>query len=144
VQAVFGIAALVVLVVIAYLATGRGGGLAPLPEEMTRLALPQRPLTPADLKDIRLGKIMGGYRVDHVHQLVDRMASDLAARDARISELERKLRLERIAKSAAPLPGRAVDPGRSGAGEIQSRAGPSDADERPDDSPVNPAGTATQ
>ena len=139
---VFAITAVVVLVVVAYLATGRGGGLAPLPDETTRLALPERPLTPSDLRDIRLGKAVSGYRVDQVDLLVDRMAGDLAARDARISELERKLRFERLAKGT-PLPTRAADTDQPAADEGQPRASPATAAEHRDDSPADQSRTVT-
>jgi hypothetical protein len=100
---VFAVAALAVLVVVAYLATGRGGGLGPLPDEETGFALPHRPLSSADLKTLRLGKTVRGYRVDQVDQLIKRMAGELATRDARITELERKVRVDALATGAGVL-----------------------------------------
>jgi DivIVA domain-containing protein len=133
---VFAVAALAVLVVVAYLATGRGGGLGPLPDEEIGFELPRRPLTPADLQKLRLGRTIRGYRVDQVDQLIKRMASELTTRDARISELERKLRLDAIAASARPLvPRRAESTSTVGGGDATESTGGESSSDSVDQSP---------
>jgi DivIVA domain-containing protein len=100
---VFAVAALAVLIVIAYLATGRGGGLGALPDEEVDFRLPPPPLSPSDVKAVRFGRAVRGYRVDHVDQLIALVAAELATRDARIGELERKLQADRRTTVAAPV-----------------------------------------
>ena len=99
---VFAGAAVVVLLVVAWLATGRGGGLAPLPDDVADFALPDRPLDGDDVEAVRLGTGLQGYRVDQVDALLDRVAQELRRRDVRIAELE--------AGGGAPLPQRPPPP----------------------------------
>jgi len=82
-----------VLVAVAFgvgaLALGRAGGLEPVDGERPPLGLPEgRPLAPGDLKRLRLGVGVRGYRMDDVDTVLDRVAAELEARDARIRELE--------------------------------------------------------
>ncbi|MYV98466.1 DivIVA domain-containing protein, partial [Streptomyces sp. SID3343] len=49
------------------------------------------PLTSADVDHIRFPVVFRGYRMSEVDDVLDRLTSELAARDARILELEYKL-----------------------------------------------------
>ena len=114
---VFAVSALLVLAVVAFVATGRGGGLAPLPDEVPDFALPDDPLRPEDIDSVRLGMGLRGYKVEQVDELLDRVSREISVRDERIAELE-----ARVAHSlagpgyatGAPLPVRPVpvDPDR--------------------------------
>ncbi|MDP9393748.1 MAG: DivIVA domain-containing protein [Actinomycetota bacterium] len=85
----FVLLALAVLGVAAVVSAGRGGGLAEAPSDLPPTgALPQGPLRADALEQVRFPVAFRGYRMDHVDELLDRVAGELAARDARIAELE--------------------------------------------------------
>lgn len=72
-------------------AGGRGDGLAPADVDRRRSRLPaDRPLAPADLDTVTLGVGFRGYRMEEVDELIDRVGLELAERDERIAELERR------------------------------------------------------
>ena len=52
-----------------------------------RQPLPDRPLTAADLEQLRFGIALRGYAMGQVDDLLDRLAGEIATRDARIAEL---------------------------------------------------------
>lgn len=52
-----------------------------------RQALPDRPLTAADLEQLRFGIALRGYAMGQVDDLLDRLSGEIATRDARIAEL---------------------------------------------------------
>lgn len=52
---------------------------------------PDRPVAPADVVAVRLPLGARGYRMAEVDEVLDRLAAELAERDARISELEAAL-----------------------------------------------------
>lgn len=51
---------------------------------------PDRPLSADELRAVRFGVTLRGYSMRQVDGLLDRVAADLAARDARIAELTRR------------------------------------------------------
>lgn len=90
--------ALLVLVMVAVvfgvgaLATGRAAGLQPTESGRPPMGLPEGgALVPEDLHRLRLGVGVRGYRMDDVDTVLDRVAAELAARDARIRQLEAEL-----------------------------------------------------
>ncbi|MBH1935656.1 DivIVA domain-containing protein [Streptomyces sp. AV19] len=100
----FLLIALVVVVAAVTLAVlgGRGGV---LPEaEPDRIAWPLpagRPLARADVEALRLPVAPRGYRMTETDDVLDRLAAELAERDARIAELEAALAGARAAAAAA-------------------------------------------
>ncbi|UQX02843.1 DivIVA domain-containing protein [Streptomyces sp. RerS4] len=87
----FLLIALVVVVAAVTLAVIGGGSEAVLPEaEPDRVAdaLPEtRPVVRADIDALRLPVAPRGYRMAEVDDVLDRLAAELAERDARIAEL---------------------------------------------------------
>jgi DivIVA domain-containing protein len=84
------VAALVAAVVL--LTLGRGSGLPQARPDDVELDLPvDRPVSEADLAAVRLPMALRGYRMSSVDDLLDRVGVELAARDARIDELEARL-----------------------------------------------------
>lgn len=87
----FLLIALVVVVAAVTLAVVGGGERAVLPEaEPDRVAdaLPEsRPVVRADIDALRLPLAPRGYRMAEVDDVLDRLAAELAERDARIAEL---------------------------------------------------------
>ncbi len=83
--------ALVVVVAAVTLAVIGGGSQAVLPEaEPDRVAdgLPQsRPVVRADIDALRLPVAPRGYRMAEVDDVLERLAAELAERDARIAQL---------------------------------------------------------
>jgi DivIVA domain-containing protein len=79
---------LAVLGAIALVAAGRGDALPePFPDH-TPLGLPESGLQADDLGGLRFAVGFRGYRMDQVDLVLDRVAAELAERDARIAELE--------------------------------------------------------
>ncbi|MFE9563233.1 DivIVA domain-containing protein [Streptomyces sp. NPDC006487] len=87
----FLLIALVVVVAGVTLAVAGGGSEAVLPEaEPDRLsdALPEnRPVVRADIDELRLPVAPRGYRMADVDDVLERLAAELAERDARIAQL---------------------------------------------------------
>ncbi|WP_129840702.1 DivIVA domain-containing protein [Streptomyces sp. RFCAC02] len=94
----FLIATMVVViagVTLAVLSTGDGygapvtGGLAEAVPDRLHDPLPaDRPVGPADVVRVRLPVAVRGYRMAEVDEVLDRLAAELAERDARIADLE--------------------------------------------------------
>ncbi|WP_348652603.1 DivIVA domain-containing protein [Streptomyces sp. WMMC500] len=63
----------------------------PLPDRLHDPLPPGRPLGRADIDGLRLPVALRGYRMDDVDDALDRVAAELAERDARIAELEAAL-----------------------------------------------------
>ncbi|WP_235618682.1 DivIVA domain-containing protein [Embleya scabrispora] len=81
-----------VVLVIAAVVLGAGGSLPDAYREQPELRMPgDRPLTSADVDHIRFPVVFRGYRMSEVDLVLDRLTGELAARDARILELEYKL-----------------------------------------------------
>lgn len=80
--------AVVALGVAAVVAAGGMGQMARDPVRDTYAAtLPDRPLSGGDLRELRFGVGLRGYAMDQVDALLDRLAAEVEARDARIAEL---------------------------------------------------------
>lgn len=84
------LAALAVLFVAASLATRDGDVLQEAPRDRADVDLPAGPLQPEDVGSLRFGMALRGYRMSEVDDVLDRVATELATRDARIRELERE------------------------------------------------------
>lgn len=101
----FLLIALVVVVAAVTLAVAGGGSEAVLAEaEPDRLSdgLPEnRPVVRADIDELRLPVAPRGYRMAEVDDVLERLAAELAERDARIAELSAA---GAVAGAAAPGP----------------------------------------
>ncbi|MGW0392636.1 DivIVA domain-containing protein [Streptomyces sp. NPDC003042] len=99
----FLLIALVVVVAAVTLAVIGGGSEAVLPEagpDRVTDGLPEsRPVVRADIDALRLPIAPRGYRMAEVDDVLDRLAAELAERDARIAELS-------AASASAPAPAR--------------------------------------
>ena len=84
VLAVLGIVA--VLFAAAVLATRHDEVLADAPPDAADLALPAGPLAADDVRNVRFGLALRGYRMSEVDALLDRLAAEIAERDARLAE----------------------------------------------------------
>jgi DivIVA domain-containing protein len=88
---VFWVQLVVVLAVlggIAWVAAGRGGGITPAYSDRPDLALPpSAPLGRSDVDSVRFTVGLRGYRMDEVDEVLDRLAFEIAERDAYIAEL---------------------------------------------------------
>jgi DivIVA domain-containing protein len=82
---------LAVLAIVAVLAVGRGGALPEPVVDRAPLGLPDGPLDAAALQAVHFSAAFRGYRMDQVDEVLDRLASELAERDARITHLEERL-----------------------------------------------------
>lgn len=84
--------AVVALGVAAVVAAGHGGSMAKDPVRDTYAAtLPQERFDGESVRHLRFGVALRGYAMDQVDTVLDRLASDLEARDVRIAELEARL-----------------------------------------------------
>lgn len=63
--------------------------LAPAEPERADLRLPDRGVTPDDVRAVRFSLALRGYRMSEVDAVLARLADELAARDARLAALER-------------------------------------------------------
>ena len=79
---------LVVLFVAAVVATREGPVMAPAPQDLPDLALPDGPLRATDLERLRFSMAPRGYRMSEVDAVLDRLAVELADRDRRLLALE--------------------------------------------------------
>jgi len=85
------LAVLVVLFVAAAVATREDDVLADAPPDVADLGLPDGPMYPEDVAEVRFGLTLRGYRMSEVDEVLERLAGELAGRDARIVELEQAL-----------------------------------------------------
>jgi DivIVA domain-containing protein len=77
-----------VLAAVAVAASGRWGGLPDDHPDRPDLGLPvDAPVGKADVDALHFSVGRRGYRMDEVDDVLDRLAAELAARDARIAEL---------------------------------------------------------
>jgi DivIVA domain-containing protein len=82
---------LAVLGGIAVVAAGRGTRLEPeAPDRAPYGALEDGVIERADVDRLRFSLAFRGYRMDEVDAVLDRLATELADRDARIAELEER------------------------------------------------------
>ncbi|MDP9433936.1 MAG: DivIVA domain-containing protein [Actinomycetota bacterium] len=99
----------------AALATREDQALAPAPPDAADLALPTGPLTPDDVRGVRFGMALRGYRMREVDVVLDRLAEELADRDRRLAALEGRVPGEPTAGNVADhVSGRAVDDHEAG------------------------------
>lgn len=87
----FVLVALGVVLAIGLLAVGRLGDLPPVEPDRTPDRLPDGPLDGHAVDAVRFDVSLRGYRMDEVDDVLDRVAADLAARDAVIAELRSRL-----------------------------------------------------
>lgn len=86
---VFLVLGVVVVAAIALLAVGRLGELPPTEPDRAPTLLPDTRLVESeDVDNVRFAVGLRGYRMDEVDDVLDRLAADIAERDARIAELE--------------------------------------------------------
>lgn len=79
---------IVLLGLTAAVAIGRGGAMARAYPDRPEVRLPaDRPLTAEDLEDIDFSVTMRGYRMDEVDDVLQRLVTEIAERDALIAEL---------------------------------------------------------
>ena len=84
--------AVVALGVAAVVAAGGGGSMAREPIRDTFVTtLPDGRFDGEAMRVLRFGVALRGYAMDQVDAVLDRLASDLEARDARIAQLEAEL-----------------------------------------------------
>jgi DivIVA domain-containing protein len=86
----------VVVFGVAAVAAGQGGTLAPAALDRAPWRAPEVPLTAADLESVRFPAAVRGYRMDLVDQVLDRVAAELAAKDAELAELRAQLHVGRL------------------------------------------------
>ena len=78
-----------VLVGVVLMALGRGDGLADQQLDDVVVDLPEdRALAASDVEALRLPLALRGYRMADVDQVLDRLAAEIAVRDARIRDLQ--------------------------------------------------------
>ncbi len=88
---VYVLAVVFVLFVAAVVATHDSAGLAEAPADRADSGLPDGVLQPEDLAAVRFGMVLRGYRMAEVDDTLSRVGAELAARDARIRDLEQAL-----------------------------------------------------
>ncbi|MEU0113268.1 DivIVA domain-containing protein [Streptomyces bobili] len=109
---VIALAVVVAAVTLAVVGGGEGTGPLPevAPERLHDPLPPDRPLDRADVDRIRFPLAARGYRMSDVDDALNRLAAELAERDARIGELESALTVART-----PEPQVSMDkPGQEG------------------------------
>lgn len=83
----FAILVVVVMGVVAVVATGRGGSMEEVFDDRPDVRVPaDGPLTGADLRRVRFTTALRGYRAAEVDALLDRLATELEGRAATGSE----------------------------------------------------------
>jgi DivIVA domain-containing protein len=85
------ISALAVVLVTLLVATGRGDALGALPPRHSPRLPDDRAVEPADVVGLRLPVALRGYRMDAVDDALDRLADEIALRDAQIAQLRDRL-----------------------------------------------------
>ena len=93
---------LAIVFVAAAVATREGPVLQSAHRDAADLALPTGPLQPEDVGALRFGLALRGYRMAEVDLALDRLATELAQRDARILALETAADGRAIVRPAAP------------------------------------------
>ncbi|MGI5530248.1 DivIVA domain-containing protein [Streptomyces syringium] len=119
----FFLITLLVVVAAVTLAVGGGSGGGALADAAPDRIGPQlpaeRPLGRADVDALRLPVALRGYRMVETDDALDRLAAELAERDARIAELEAALAGAQASAMSGPglLEGESGHPARAGRGE---------------------------
>lgn len=78
---------LLVIFLAAVFATREDQALQPAPADLADVALPDRALRPQDVRGVRLGVAVRGYRMAEVDRVLERLAEELAERDEIIEVL---------------------------------------------------------
>ena len=79
----FAVLVVVVMGVVAVVATGRGGSMTEAFDDRPDARVPtDGPLSAADLRRVRFTTALRGYRAAEVDALLDRLASELEARES--------------------------------------------------------------
>ena len=77
-----------IVVAVVMLALGRGDGLAEEEPDDVIVRLPQgRPMVASDVESMRLPLAVRGYQMSAVDEVLDRLAAELALRDAQIRQM---------------------------------------------------------
>jgi len=78
----FAVLVVALMGVVAVVATGRGGSMTEVFDDRPDVRVPaDRPLTAADLREVRFTTALRGYRAAEVDALLDRLAGELERRD---------------------------------------------------------------
>ena len=100
ITAMFILLGILVITGVSLLAVGRFGQLPDVQPDMVPDDLPtDRPLRGADLQHVRFDVTARGYRMDEVDGLLDRLATDMAEKDATIAALR-----DRVGEDPQPNP----------------------------------------
>jgi DivIVA domain-containing protein len=99
-----------VLFAAAVLSTREGTVLAPAPQDLPDLGLPERPLRAEDVDGVRFSLAPRGYRMAEVDAVLDRLAEELADRDRRLAACGES------APASSPPPPRSAPPSGGGTG----------------------------
>lgn len=90
--ALFIVVGILVITGVSLLAVGRFGALPDAAADLVPDDLPSdRPLRGSDLQQVRFDVAARGYRMDEVDGLLDRLAADMAEKDATISALRERV-----------------------------------------------------
>ncbi len=81
------VVAVAALGVAAVAAAGGVGEMSDPVEDVYRPQLPAGPLTADDIRGARFGTALRGYVMSQVDELLERLATEIAERDARIADL---------------------------------------------------------
>ena len=83
--------AVVAIAALGVAAMAAAGGVGEMSQEpvydVYRQQLPEGPLSAADIRGARFGTALRGYAMSQVDDLLERLAAEIAERDARIAEL---------------------------------------------------------
>jgi DivIVA domain-containing protein len=102
---VFTLLTLAVLGLVVAVALGWiGGGLDAPASSLPEIGLPEGEVDPADLDHLRFAPALRGYRMDQVDQTLDRLAGELARRDAEIAHLRELAEADRPTELESFLP----------------------------------------
>lgn len=92
ITALFILLGILVVTGVSLLAVGRFGQLPEAQPDMVPDDLPaDRPIRGSDLQQVRFDVTARGYRMDEVDGLLDRLATDLAEKDATIAALRERV-----------------------------------------------------
>jgi DivIVA domain-containing protein len=100
------LAVLAVLGAVAVVAGGRGTTMPDVDPDRAPLGvLPPDEVGPAEVERLRFSLAFRGYRMDEVDDVLDRLAAELADRDARIAELQKPPNQVEASEPARPPEG---------------------------------------
>jgi DivIVA domain-containing protein len=110
---IIAVVAVAALGIAAVAAAGGVGEMSRDPvEDVYRQELPAGPLSAEDIRGARFGTALRGYAMNQVDDLLERLATEIAERDARIAELAgvEPAELRPSAPALADSPARDVGP----------------------------------